>query len=168
RAAIRLSAIQQAPVIYVLTHDSVAVGEDGPTHEPIEQLPSLRCMPNVQVIRPADGNETVAAWEVAMTSRHTPTILVLSRQNLPVIPGTRELAREKVKKGAYVISEAKGTVPEGILIATGSEVNLALKAQQVLREAGSDVSVVSMPSFELFEQQSEEYKESVLPSAVTK
>lgn len=168
RAAIRLSAIQQAPVIYVLTHDSVAVGEDGPTHEPIEQLASLRCMPNVQVIRPADGNETVAAWEMAMTSRHTPTILVLSRQNLPVLPGTSELARENVKKGAYVISKAKGAVPEGILIATGSEVNLAVKAQQMLREAGSDVSVVSMPSFELFEQQAEEYKESVLPSAVTK
>ncbi|WP_019639654.1 transketolase [Paenibacillus fonticola] len=168
RAAIRLSAIQQAPVTYVLTHDSVAVGEDGPTHEPIEQLASLRCMPNVQIIRPADGNETVAAWEVAMTSRHTPTILVLSRQSLPVLPGTKELAREHVKKGAYVISKAKSAVPDGILIATGSEVNLAVLAQQSLWKAGTDVSVVSMPSFELFEQQSGEYKETVLPSAVTK
>ena len=168
RPAIRLAAIQKAPVIYVLTHDSVAVGEDGPTHEPIEQLSSLRSMPNLQVIRPADGNETRAAWKLALTSKETPTILVLSRQNLPVIEGTKEHADENVAKGAYVISAQKGDQPEGILIATGSEVNLAIKAQEALAKEGMDVSVVSMPSMELFEQQSAAYKEAVLPRGVKK
>lgn len=168
RPAIRLASIQKAPVIYVLTHDSVAVGEDGPTHEPIEQLASVRCMPGVHVVRPADGNETRAAWKIAMESTETPTILVLSRQNLPVLPSTKEKADEMVKKGAYVLSPAQGETPEGILIATGSEVDLAVKAQKVLAENGKDVSVVSMPSFDLFEAQSAEYKESVLPKAVTK
>lgn len=168
RPAIRLAAIQKTPVTYVLTHDSVAVGEDGPTHEPIEQLASVRCMPGVQVIRPADGNETVAAWKLAMTSTNKPTILVLSRQNLPVIEGTKAMAEEFVAKGAYVISPQKGDKPEGILIATGSEVNLAIDTQKALAEQGKDVSVVSMPSFDLFEEQSAEYKESVLPSDVKK
>ncbi|MBL1230806.1 transketolase [Enterococcus sp. BWB1-3] len=168
RPAIRLAALQKTPVTYVLTHDSVAVGEDGPTHEPIEQLASVRCMPGVQVIRPADGNETVAAWKIAMTTTDKPTILVLSRQNLPVIEGTKEHAHETVQKGAYVISPQKGATPEGILIATGSEVNLAIEAQQELAKQGKDVSVVSMPSFDLFESQSAGYKETVLPKAVTK
>ncbi|MDT2059840.1 transketolase [Enterococcus faecalis] len=168
RPAIRLAALQKVPVTYVLTHDSVAVGEDGPTHEPIEQLASVRCIPNVHVIRPADGNETVAAWKIAMTSTETPTILVLSRQNLPVLEGTLEHASDSVQKGAYVLSPQKGEQPSGILIATGSEVNLAVEAQAKLAEEGIDVSVVSMPSFDLFEKQSAEYKESVLPKAVTK
>lgn len=168
RPAIRLAALQKVPVTYVLTHDSVAVGEDGPTHEPIEQLASVRCIPNVHVIRPADGNETVAAWKIAMTSTETPTILVLSRQNLPVLEGTLEHASDSVQKGAYVLSPQKGEQPAGILIATGSEVNLAMEAQAKLAEEGIDVSVVSMPSFDLFEKQSAEYKESVLPKAVTK
>ncbi|MCC4084993.1 transketolase [Enterococcus faecalis] len=168
RPAIRLAALQKVPVTYVLTHDSVAVGEDGPTHEPIEQLASVRCIPNVHVIRPADGNETVAAWKIAMTSTETPTILVLSRQNLPVLEGTLEHASDSVQKGAYVLSPQKGKQPAGILIATGSEVNLAVEAQAKLAEEGIDVSVVSMPSFDLFEKQSAEYKESVLPKAVTK
>jgi transketolase len=168
RPAVRLAAIQNTPVTYVLTHDSVAVGEDGPTHEPIEQLASIRCMPGVQVIRPADGNETVAAWKIAMTTKDAPTVLVLSRQNLPVIEGTKEKASELVQKGAYVISPQKGEQPEGILIATGSEVNLAVQAQKELAAQGKDVSVVSMPSFDLFEKQSADYKESVLPKAVTK
>lgn len=168
RPAIRLAALQKVPVTYVLTHDSVAVGEDGPTHEPIEQLASVRCIPNVHVIRPADGNETVAAWKIAMTSTETPTILVLSRQNLPVLQGTLEHASDSVQKGAYVLSPQKGEQPAGILIATGSEVNLAVEAQAKLAEEGIDVSVVSMPSFDLFEKQSAEYKESVLPKAVTK
>ncbi|MDH5040008.1 transketolase [Enterococcus faecalis] len=168
RPAIRLAALQKVPVTYVLTHDSVAVGEDGPTHEPIEQLASVRCIPNVHVIRPADGNETVAAWKIAMTSTETPTILVLSRQNLPVLEGTLEHASDSVQKGAYVLSPQKGEQPAGILIATGSEVNLAVEAQAKLAEEGIDVSVVSMPSFDLFEKQSAEYKESVLPKAVTK
>ncbi|WP_430601694.1 transketolase [Enterococcus sp. DIV0724b] len=168
RPAVRLAAIQNTPVTYVLTHDSVAVGEDGPTHEPVEQLASIRCMPGVQVIRPADGNETVAAWKIAMTTKDAPTILVLSRQNLPVIEGTKENAGELVQKGAYVISKQKGEKPEGILIATGSEVNLAIEAQKALAEQGKDVSVVSMPSFDLFEKQTADYKESVLPKDVTK
>lgn len=168
RPAIRLAALQKVPVTYVLTHDSVAVGEDGPTHEPIVQLASVRCIPNVHVIRPADGNETVAAWRIAMTSTETPTILVLSRQNLPVLEGTLEHASDSVQKGAYVLSPQKGEQPAGILIATGSEVNLAVEAQAKLAEEGIDVSVVSMPSFDLFEKQSAEYKESVLPKAVTK
>ncbi len=168
RPAIRLAALQKVPVTYVLTHDSVAVGEDGPTHEPIDQLASVRCIPNVHVIRPADGNETVAAWKIAMTSTETPTILVLSRQNLPVLEGTLEHASDSVQKGAYVLSPQKGEQPAGILIATGSEVNLAVEAQAKLAEEGIDVSVVSMPSFDLFEKQSAEYKESVLPKAVTK
>ncbi|MGM0217185.1 transketolase [Enterococcus sp. AZ126] len=168
RPALRLAAIQNTPVTYVLTHDSVAVGEDGPTHEPVEQLASIRCMPGVQVIRPADGNETVAAWKIAMTTKDAPTVLVLSRQNLPVIEGTKENADELVQKGAYVISKQKGEKPEGILIATGSEVNLAIETQKALFEQGKDVSVVSMPSFDLFEKQAAAYKESVLPRDVTK
>lgn len=168
RAAVRLSALQSVPVTYVLTHDSVAVGEDGPTHEPVEQLASLRCMPNVHVIRPADGNETVAAWKIAVTSQKTPTILVLSRQNLPILEGTAVLADEGVAKGAYVISKQSKESPDGVLIATGSEVNLAVMAQKELAKQGEDVSVVSIPSFDLFERQSKEYKESVLPASVTK
>ncbi|WP_067837765.1 transketolase [Amphibacillus sediminis] len=168
RAAIRLSALQETPVTYVLTHDSIAVGEDGPTHEPIEQLASLRCMPNVHVIRPADGNETVAAWKIAMKSKQTPTVLVLSRQNLPVLEGTKEKAERGVAQGGYVISRQRGEKPEGILIATGSEVALAIKAQQRLSENGHDVSVVSLPCFDLFDKQDDEYKEAVLPSDVTK
>ncbi|KAF1301182.1 transketolase [Enterococcus sp. JM9B] len=167
RPAIRLAALQKVPVTYVLTHDSVAVGEDGPTHEPIEQLASVRCMPNVQVIRPADGNETRAAWKIAMTSTDVPTILVLSRQNLPVLPGTAKAADENVAKGGYVLSPQKGEKPEGILIATGSEVALAVAAQEELAKQGKDVSVVSLPSFELFDAQTDSYKESVLPKAVT-
>lgn len=168
RPAVRLAALQQVPVTYVLTHDSVAVGEDGPTHEPIEQLASVRCIPNVHVLRPADGNETVAAWKVALTSKDTPTILVLSRQNLPVLEGTSEKASEFVQKGAYVLSPQQGATPDGILLATGSEVKLAMEAQAQLAKEQIDVSVVSMPSFDLFEKQSSEYKESVLPKAVTK
>ena len=168
RPAVRMSAIQNLPVIYVLTHDSVAVGEDGPTHEPIEQLASVRCMPNVQVIRPADGNETSAAWIQALETNNKPTILVLSRQNLPVLPNSKEMAKEGVSKGGYVISKAESDTPEGILIATGSEVNLAVQAQKEVKAQGKDVSVVSLPSFDLFEAQDEVYKESVLPKAVTK
>ena len=168
RPAVRLAAIQKTPVTYVLTHDSVAVGEDGPTHEPVEQLSSLRSIPNLHVIRPADGNETRAAWKVAMTSKETPTVLVLSRQNLPVIEGTTTLADDFVSKGAYVVSPQKGEKPEGILIAAGSEVFLATEAQKALAAEGVDVSVVSMPSMDLFEAQSAEYKESVLPKSVKK
>jgi len=165
RPAIRLAALMQVPVTYVFTHDSIAVGEDGPTHEPIEQLASLRAMPNLSVIRPADGNETVAAWRLALESRDVPTALVLTRQGLKTIKGTDKLAYEGVKRGAYVISES-GKEPDALIIATGSEVNLALDAQAELEKEGIYVNVISMPSWDRFEQQSEEYKNQVLPPNV--
>lgn len=166
KAAVRLAALSQLPVIYVMTHDSVAVGEDGPTHEPIEQLAAFRAVPNLNLIRPADANETFAAWKVALESTDRPTMLALSRQDLPVIETTFDLAEEGVRKGAYVVSPATADQAEGILIATGSEVSLAVQAQAALKEEGIDVSVVSMPAQNIFDEQSAEYKESVLPSAV--
>lgn len=166
RSALRSSALQKIPVTYVFTHDSIAVGEDGPTHEPIEHLMSLRAMPNVNVIRPADANEVINAWKVALASRKTPTVLVLSRQGLPILPNTDELAVEGVKRGGYIISPSQKNIADGILIATGSEVNLALMAQTKLLKEKIDVSVVSMPSFELFEQQDSAYKEEVLPDKI--
>ncbi|MDN4073306.1 transketolase [Fictibacillus terranigra] len=165
RPAIRLASIMKLPVTYVFTHDSVAVGEDGPTHEPVEQLASLRAMPGLSVIRPADAYESVAAWKLALESVDQPTALVLTRQNLPILNGTKESAYENVKKGAYVISEAEGT-PQALLLASGSEVSLAIEAQKQLKQDGIETSVVSMPSWDRFEQQSAEYKESVLPSSV--
>lgn len=166
RPAVRLAALSRIPAIYVLTHDSVAVGEDGPTHEPVEQLSSYRGMPNVHMMRPADANEVAAAWKVALESESTPTLLALTRQDVPVLPNTDKLAADYVKKGAYVLSPAKDET-DGLLLATGSEVQLAIKAQKELFEKGHDVAVVSMPSLELFEKQSEEYKESVLPKEIT-
>lgn len=165
--AVRLAALAELPTVYVMTHDSVAVGEDGPTHEPIEQLASVRSMPNLNVIRPADGNEVNAAWKRALRETKTPTMLVLTRQNLPVLEGTAELAEEGLNKGAYVLSEAKGDL-DGIIIATGSEVKLALDTQAALAEEGIHVRVVSMPSQNLFDAQPEDYKETVLPATVTK
>ena len=167
KAAIRLSAIQKLPVIYVLTHDSVAVGKDGPTHEPIEQLASLRTIPNVQVFRPADGNETSAAWKVALETLDKPTILVLSRQNLDTLSISKEKVFDGVEKGGYVVQEAESEA-DGILIATGSEVGLALKAKEELQKKGKDVSVVSLPSWERFEAQSEEYKNTVISPELKK
>ncbi|RCW70614.1 transketolase [Saliterribacillus persicus] len=168
RPAVRLSAIQSLPVTFVLTHDSIAVGEDGPTHEPVEQLAAFRAMPNLSVIRPADGNEVQAAWRLAMESEKTPTALVLTRQNLPTLEGTAKNAYEGVKKGGYVVSPAKGDSPEAILVATGSEVQLAVKAQAELSNDGIDASVVSIPSWDRFAQQSAEYKNQVLPKDVKK
>lgn len=168
RPAIRLSSLMGLPVTYVFTHDSVAVGEDGPTHEPVEHLSSLRSMPGLTVLRPADGNETSAAWKIAVSSKDRPTVLVLSRQNLSVLPKSKDLSMEGVRRGAYTISPAEKDVAEGIIIASGSEVNLAVDAQAALRKEGIDVSVVSMPSWDLFEQQDNEYKESVLPKSVKK
>ncbi|MHA6261190.1 transketolase [Sporosarcina sp. CAU 1771] len=168
RPAIRLSSIMGVPVTYVFTHDSVAVGEDGPTHEPVEHLAALRAMPGLSIIRPADANETAAAWNIAVSSKNRPTALILSRQNLSVLPKSGELAMEGVKKGAYVISPAKKEKADAILIATGSEVNLAVASQEKLAAEGIDVSVVSMPSWDLFEMQDAEYKQSVLPKDVKK
>jgi transketolase len=163
RPALRLSSIMKVPVTYVFTHDSIAVGEDGPTHEPVEQLASLRAIPGISIIRPADGNEVAAAWKAALESKDEPTALVLTRQGLPTLPSTKEKAYEGVKKGAYVVSEANGD-ENGLLLASGSEVALAVEAQQALEKEGIFVSVVSMPSWDRFEKQSAEYKESVLPS----
>ena len=168
RPAIRLSALVGLPVTYVFTHDSIAVGEDGPTHEPIEHLASLRAMPNLSVIRPADANESAVAWELAVAAEKTPTVLVLSRQNLPVLDASIETVREGVAKGAYTVSPATKEVADAILIATGSEVSLAVEAQKALKADGIDVAVVSMPSMDRFEKQDAAYKESVLPKAVTK
>ena len=161
KAAVRLSALQGLPVTYVFTHDSIAVGEDGPTHEPIEQLPGLRALPNLNVIRPADARETQAAWHLAVNSSSTPTALVLTRQNLTVEEGTDF---DQVAKGAYVVYEAAGF--DTILLASGSEVNLAVKAAKELEAAGTKVRVVSVPSMELFDAQDAAYKEAVLPNAV--
>ncbi|PQD94350.1 transketolase [Pradoshia eiseniae] len=168
RPAIRLAALMNLPVTYVFTHDSIAVGEDGPTHEPIEHLAALRAMPNVSLIRPADSNEVAAAWKAALTSKNKPTALVLSRQNLTTLPLSAKLAEEGVQKGAYVVSPAKKDEADAILLASGSEVGLAVQAQGVLAGEGIDVSVVSVPSFDRFEEQSAEYKESVIPKSVKK
>lgn len=167
RPAIRLSALMKTPVTYVFTHDSIAVGEDGPTHEPVEHLASFRAMPNVSVIRPADANETIAAWQLALESKDKPTLLVLTRQGLPTLDVPLEKVREGVRKGAYVISDAKERI-DAILIATGSEVNLAIEAQKELYKQNIDVRVVSMPSWDLFEKQPDSYKEEVLPSSIEK
>lgn len=162
RPAVRLSALMQQPVIYVLTHDSIAVGEDGPTHEPIEQLASIRIIPGLTVIRPADANETSAAWAYAVENQANPVALVLTRQNLPILEGTVNNVRENLKKGAYVVSDAANGAPVAQIIATGSEVQLAVKAQKALAEEGIEVRVISMPSWDLFEKQSKEYKDSVI------
>ena len=168
RPAIRLAALMGLPVTYVFTHDSIAVGEDGPTHEPVEQLAALRAMPNLSIIRPADGNETAAAWKLSIESENKPTALVLTRQNLPTIKDTDKNAYEGVSKGAYVISPASKETADALLLATGSEVGLAVEAQAVLSKEGIDVAVVSMPSWDRFEAQSKEYKESVIPKTVKK
>ncbi len=160
----RLSALMGLPLVFVFTHDSIGVGEDGPTHEPIEQLAMLRAMPNFHVFRPADATETAAAWYSALASEKTPTALVLTRQNLPQLAGS---SREALK-GAYVLEDSVKETPDAIIIATGSEVSLAVEAKARLAEEGIDVRVVSMPCMDVFEEQSEEYKEKVLPRSVRK
>lgn len=160
----RLAALMKIPVTYVLTHDSIGVGEDGPTHEPIEQLAMLRAMPNINVFRPADAIETAAAWYSAITSKNTPTVLALSRQNLPQIEGSSKEAL----KGGYIIAESIKAKPDAIIIASGSEVSLAVDAKKELMEKGFDIRVVSMPCMDIFEQQSDEYKEKILPQTVEK
>jgi transketolase len=166
RPSIRLAALQKLPVTYVFTHDSIAVGEDGPTHEPIEQLAALRAIPGLTVIRPSDANETASAWAYALQQTDGPVVLVLSRQNLPVFDETKANI-ENLSKGAYVLTQTNEN-PDVILIATGSEVSLAVSAKAKLEEEHVSVRIVAMPSWELFDRQSQEYKESVLPSSVTK
>lgn len=163
RGAVRLSAIMHAPVIFVWTHDSVGVGEDGPTHQPVEHMLALRAIPGLTVIRPADANETAAAWRYALTHRDEPVALLLSRQNLTVMAGTEN--HEAVTKGAYVLADPDGQ-PDVILIGAGSEVNVALAAREQLASQGIAARVVSMPSWELFDCQDEAYREAVLPSEV--
>ncbi|MDP4143731.1 MAG: transketolase [Bacillota bacterium] len=164
KAAIRMSALMKLPVIYILTHDSIGVGEDGPTHEPIEQLASLRSIPNLTVIRPADGKETAAAWYYALTRENGPTAIVLSRQQLPLY---QESGKEALK-GAYILKDSEKTNPDVLLIATGSEVELIYKAYDEIKSEGIDSRIISMPSFEIFEAQEDEYKEKILPKNITK
>jgi transketolase len=166
RTAIRLAAIMGLPSIYVMTHDSIGLGEDGPTHQPVEHLASLRAMPGMKVIRPADANETVAAWRAALMRRDGPTVLALSRQNLPVIDRSRYAGADGLQLGAYVLSPEKGEQPQLILLGSGSEVSLCLAAQERLAEEGIDARVVSMPCWELFREQPDQYREQVLPSRV--
>lgn len=158
----RLSSLMGLPLTYVLTHDSIGVGEDGPTHEPVEQLAMLRSMPNFTVYRPADATETAAAWYYAVTSKNTPTALVLSRQNLPQLAGS---GRDALK-GGYIVAESEKETPDAIIMATGSEVQLGIEAKERLAGEGIDIRVVSMPSMDVFEQQPEEYKNLVLPKDV--
>ena len=158
----RLASLMEIPLTFVLTHDSIGVGEDGPTHEPVEQLAEFRAMPNFNVFRPADATETIAAWYSAVNSKETPTALVLTRQNLPQLAGSSKEAL----KGGYVVAESSKEAPDAILIASGSEVSLAIEAKEVLTKEGIDVRVVSMPCMDIFEKQSDEYKEKILPKSV--
>lgn len=167
KPALRLSSIMGLNSTFIFTHDSIAVGEDGPTHEPIEQLAGLRAIPNMNVIRPADGNETRVAWEVALESEQTPTLLVLTRQNLPTLDVDKQTVENGVRKGAYIVFETEQQL-EYLLLASGSEVNLAVEAAKELEQQGKGVRVISMPNWYAFEQQSSDYKESILPSDVTK
>lgn len=164
KGAMRLSSLMKLPVTYVLTHDSIGVGEDGPTHQPIEQLAALRSMPNMTVFRPADSKETAAGWYYALTNGTTPTSLVLTRQNLP----SYKESGKKALKGAYIIKDSKKEIPDMLLMASGSEVELVYKAADELLAKGIDARVISIPSFELFDEQDEEYKEKIMPNSVRK
>src|SRR5580704_11786090 len=164
---VRLAALMELPVIYVFTHDSIGVGQDGPTHQPIEQLIALRSIPGLITFRPADANEVVEAWRVIITLRHQPACLVLSRQPLPTFDRTRYAPAAGVSRGAYVLADAPGGKPAVILIGTGSEVALCIDAYEDLKRDGVSARVVSMPSWELFEQQEQSYRDEVLPPDIT-
>ena len=167
RPTIRLAALSKLHVIHIFTHDSIAVGEDGPTHQPVEQIASLRAIPHVTVIRPADANETAAAWKVAVETRERPVLLALTRQDLPTLDRTKFASADGLRKGAYVLSDAKEGKPELVLIATGSEVALIVEAAEKLQAEGVAVRCVSMPSWDLFEAQPQSYRDEVLPPDVT-
>ena len=167
KPAIRLSAIMELPVIYIFTHDSIGVGEDGPTHQPVEQLISLRAIPGVTVWRPGDANEVAEAWKYVMKQRHTPAVMVMSRQALPTLDRTKYGPAAGAQKGAYVLSDAQGGKPDALLFATGSEISLALAAQDQLAKEGIKTRVVSMPCWEVFDDQDEAYRDSVIPPGVT-
>jgi transketolase len=166
RPAIRLSAIMELPTLFVFTHDAMGDGEDGPTHQPVEQLASMRAIPGLVVLRPADANEVVEAYRYILQLRHEPAALVLSRQPLPTFDRTKYAAASGLSQGAYVLADSPGGDPEVILIATGSEVSLAVNAHETLVAGGIRSRVVSMPSWDIFEHQSKEYRDSVLPPAV--
>ena len=166
KPAIRLSALMEIPVVHWFSHDSIGLGEDGPTHQPVEHLASLRAIPGLNVIRPADANEVVEAWRVIMEQRHQPTALVLTRQSVPVLDRSRYASAEGLRRGGYVLADAQDGQPEVILIATGSDVALAVEAYEELRSDGARARVVSLPSWYLFDLQPDEYRESVLPAAV--
>lgn len=168
RPAMRLAALMHLRVIFVFTHDSIALGEDGPTHQPVEQLSSLRAIPNMIVIRPSDSNETAMAWESAVETKDKPTTLVLSRQNLPTLDRTKYAAATHLKKGAYILNDKAKAEPDIILMASGSEVDLIVKAEQELAKQHINVRIVSVPSLDLFEMQPKSYQDSVLPPSVTK
>lgn len=167
RPAIRLAALMELPVIYIFTHDSISLGEDGPTHQPIEHIASLRAMPGLITIRPADANEVVEAWRVIMQLRNRPAALMLSRQSLPTLDRTKYAPTSGLAKGAYVLADAENKKPDILLIATGSEVLLCIEAFEELKKEGIKARVVSMPSWEIFEEQDKEYRDSVLPPSVT-
>ncbi|MFY9741791.1 MAG: transketolase C-terminal domain-containing protein, partial [Candidatus Sulfotelmatobacter sp.] len=167
RASIRLAALMEAPSIFIYTHDSIGLGEDGPTHQPIEQLASLRAMPNLLVLRPADANEVVECWRIIAPLQHQPVALVLTRQALPTLDRTKYAAASGTAKGAYVLADAPDGKPDVILMATGSEVSLCIEAYEKLKTEGIKARVVSMPCWESFDRQDAAYKESVLPSSVT-
>jgi transketolase len=167
RPAIRLACLSEIQVIYVFTHDSVGLGEDGPTHQPIEHLAALRAIPHLFVIRPADVHEVREAWRLAILRREAPTALALTRQKVPLIDRKKFASAEGLRRGAYVLAEADGATPQLILIATGSEVSLALHAREQLQKDGMPTRVVSMPCVELFEEQSQDYRDEVLPPSVT-
>lgn len=166
RPAIRIAALSHIPSIFVFTHDSIGLGEDGPTHQPIEHLPSLRAMPNTLVLRPADANEVSWAWKAALQHTEGPSLIALTRQGIPIYDREKVASASGLMRGAYVLSDSEKEVPEAILIGTGSEVQLAMQAQQELKKEGIDARVVSMPSWELFEKQDKAYREKVLPAAV--
>jgi transketolase len=157
----------EIPVIYVFTHDSIGVGEDGPTHQPIEQLASLRAIPGLIVLRPADANEVVEAWKVILQLHHEPAVLILTRQDLPTLDRTKYAPASGLARGAYILADAEGGKPEVLLLATGSEVSLCVEAYEMLKAEGIKARVVSMPSWELFDDQDQAYRDEVLPPNVT-
>ena len=167
RPAIRLSALMELPTIFIFTHDAMGDGEDGPTHQPVEHLASMRAIPGLVTLRPADANEVVEAYRYILQLRHEPAVLVLSRQPLPTFDRTKYAPASGLARGAYVLADAPGGNPEVILIATGSEVSLAVNAHETLVAQGIRSRVVSMPSWDIFEHQSQDYRDSVLPPAVT-
>jgi len=166
KPAIRLSALMEIPSLWIFTHDSIGVGEDGPTHEPIEQLATLRATPGIVLLRPGDANEVAEAYKFAMKNRHEPTVMVLTRQALPTFDRTKYASAAGVAQGAYILADAAGGKPQIILIGTGSEVALCIDAYEKLKQQGIRARVVSMPSWDLFERQNQSYRDRVLPPEV--